>query len=78
MPEIEAALATVDFTEEQIEKLRRAFHPAKFTHIQGDDAEALDAALAEVDVAIIKRDLDRRFLRASRLRWVHCDKARPG
>ena len=75
MPEIGAVLATINYEDEQFEKLRRAFRPAEFIRVRSNDAEALLAALARADVAVIEGDVDRRFLQAPRLRWVHCDKA---
>ena len=75
MPEIGAVLATVRYGDEEIEKLRRAFHPAPLTHVQSGDAPALLAALVRVDVAVIRGNVDQRFLQAPRLRWVHFDKA---
>ncbi len=75
MPEISAVLATVGYSDDQFETLRQAFHPAELVRVRGNDEEALLAALDRVDVAVIGGNVDRRFVQAPRLRWVHCDKA---
>ncbi|MEX2127594.1 MAG: D-2-hydroxyacid dehydrogenase [Xanthobacteraceae bacterium] len=75
MPQIDAVLCTLQYQKEHIERLRRAFYPAEFIHLQRRDDAALLAALERIDVAVLKGDLDSRFLRARQLRWVHCDHA---
>jgi phosphoglycerate dehydrogenase-like enzyme len=75
MPEIGAVLSTVQFEDKQIERLRRAFHPAEFIQINGRDKKGVATALGRVDVAVIPGDVGRRHLEAPHLRWVHCDKA---
>jgi phosphoglycerate dehydrogenase-like enzyme len=75
MPQIYAVLSTLRYEPKHIDRLRRALFPAELIHLERDDDAALLAALDRVDVALIKGDLDSRFLRAPHLRWVHCDRA---
>jgi phosphoglycerate dehydrogenase-like enzyme len=75
MPAIEVVLATVPYQGAHLERLRGAFEPARFVHVRRDDAAAIGAALEVADVAVLAGDLDERFLRAPRLRWIHCDHA---
>jgi phosphoglycerate dehydrogenase-like enzyme len=75
MPEIGTVLATVGFGGDEMQALRDAFRPAMFLAVRPGDGLALAEALAVADVAVIPGDVDRRFLSAPNLRWVHCDKA---
>lgn len=72
---IRNVLATVDFTPTEIEQLRAAFAPARFTHVSRHDSEAVTALLGEVDVAVLAGDLTDETLAAPHLTWVHCDHA---
>jgi phosphoglycerate dehydrogenase-like enzyme len=74
--EIRSALVTVPFTGEHGARLNAALAPARIIRAtRGDDA-AIAAALTEVDVAVIAGDdLDRRYVEAPYLQWVHCDHA---
>ncbi|MEN3151265.1 D-2-hydroxyacid dehydrogenase [Neorhizobium sp. IRAMC:178] len=71
--EIFSVLATVPYDPAELDELRQAVAPARFIHCAPDDAEGINAALQEVDVAIIAGDLDDRFIAAPKLKWVHCD-----
>lgn len=71
--EIHSVLATVMFEPDEIEQLRQAFAPAKFVHVQPWDDAGIASALEHADVAVILGDLDKRYLGAPRLTWVHCD-----
>lgn len=73
--EITTVLSTVPFGGEHLERLRRAFASATFIHTTPDDAATIEAALQDAEVAVLAADLDRRFVEAPRLRWVHCDHA---
>ncbi|MCW4459795.1 D-2-hydroxyacid dehydrogenase [Microbacterium sp. MPKO10] len=73
--EIHRVLATVDFDDEGIEQLRRAFEPASFTHVSKHDTDAVSALLGEADVAVLAGDLGDEVLAAPHLKWVHCDHA---
>ncbi|MGH2369723.1 MAG: NAD(P)-dependent oxidoreductase, partial [Chloroflexota bacterium] len=75
MPEIDAVVATVAYRGEHLERLRAAFAPAEFIHLRRDDQAGIAAALERAEVAVLAGDLDERFLRAPRMRWVHCDHA---
>jgi len=75
MPTIDYVLATVPYQGEHLEKLRAAFAPSEVHFLRRNDAEGIAAALERADVAVLAGDLDERFLRAPRLRWIHCDHA---
>ena len=75
MPSIDYVLATVSYQSEHLERLRAAFAPAEIHQVRRSDAEGIAAALERADVAVLAGDLDERFLRAPRLRWIHCDHA---
>jgi phosphoglycerate dehydrogenase-like enzyme len=75
MPEIACVLATVPHAGAHLERLRAAFAPAEVVQVRRDDAAGIAAALERADVAVLAGDLDERFLRAPRLRWIHCDHA---
>lgn len=73
--DITRVLATVPYSEDELDQLRAAFDPAQLIAVPADDADGIAGALEQVDVAVIKGDLDRRYLAAPNLRWVHCDHA---
>ena len=73
--EIRTVLLTASFEGAHWERLRAALGPARVLRVYDGDAEALEAALAEADVAILRGDLDGRYLGRERLRWVHCSHA---
>ncbi|HEU5318303.1 MAG TPA: D-2-hydroxyacid dehydrogenase [Chloroflexota bacterium] len=75
MPDIAFVLATVPYAGPHLARLRGAFAPASVTQLRRDDATGIAAALERADVAVLAGDLDERFLRAPRLRWIHCDHA---
>lgn len=75
MPAIEYVLATLPYQGAHLERLRRAFAPAEVHLFRRDDAAGIAAALEQADVAVLAGDLDERFLRAPKLRWIHCDHA---
>jgi phosphoglycerate dehydrogenase-like enzyme len=70
---IRSVLATVPFSAENIEDLRKAAAPANFVHCDPKDSATIAKALETSDVAIIAGDLDDRFVAAPQLKWVHCD-----
>lgn len=69
---IRSVLMTVPFDEPYRQQLRAAFAPAEIVETASDDAGRVAEALRRVDVAVLEADLDRRFLAAPNLRWVHC------
>lgn len=75
MPAIDVVLVTVVYQGAHLERLRQAFAPAEWLHLRRNDAAGIAVALERADVAVLAGDLDERFLRAPRLRWVHCDHA---
>lgn len=75
MREIKTVLATVAYTDSELDQLRGAFAPAKLIVASVKDDGGIAEALQHVDVAVIEGDLDRRYLAAPNLRWVHCDHA---
>lgn len=70
---INLVLATVDYGGAHLQRLREAVSPAPVVHLRADDADGIAKALQEVDVAVLAGDLDKRFVTAPKLRWVHCD-----
>ena len=66
------------------DRLAAAIEPDRLVAVSSRDAAALEAALAEAEIAILAGDLDERYVRAPKLKWVHCDhagltkSARPG
>lgn len=78
MPEkrsIHKVLATVRYKDANLARLKSAFGDAEFVHLAPDDANGIAEALKTVDVAVLASDLDKRFVGAPKLRWVHCDHA---
>lgn len=63
------------FDADQWARLESALAPGRIIKIDTGDDAAVAAALEEADVAILKGDLDERFVNAPRLRWIHCDHA---
>jgi phosphoglycerate dehydrogenase-like enzyme len=55
--------------------LRKSLSPAEVICANRFNKPALSSALNRADVAFLSQDLDRRFLIAPNLRWVHCDHA---
>ncbi|MGC9542089.1 D-2-hydroxyacid dehydrogenase [Streptomyces sp. UG1] len=73
--DIKKVLATVPYSEAELDRLREAFAPAEMVTVSYRDNEGIAAALQEVDVAVTLGDLDDRHLAAPHLKWVHCDHA---
>ncbi|MGY8826628.1 MAG: D-2-hydroxyacid dehydrogenase [Candidatus Latescibacterota bacterium] len=55
--------------------MQQALAPARIIHLDGSDETELEQAIAEADIAILRGDLDDRFLNRKSLRWIHCDHA---
>ena len=53
----------------------RRSSPDRLVAVDGSDRAAVDAALAEAEVAILAGDLEPRHVAAPKLRWIHCDHA---
>jgi phosphoglycerate dehydrogenase-like enzyme len=75
LAEITAVLATVAYTGSHLERLKEILAPAEVIFVDSEDAAGIAAALTRVDVAVLRADLDQRFLAAPQLRWIHCDHA---
>lgn len=75
MPEIRKVLTTVQYDSENDQRLCMALAPAEIIHCSSKDGQSIEQALQEVDVAILSSDLDDRYLRAPKLKWIHCDHA---
>ncbi len=72
---IKVVLATVQFTESEMDQLRAGFAPAEFIHRSPKDREGISEALQRADVAVLAGDLNDEVLAAPNLKWVHCDHA---
>lgn len=70
---IGTVLSSVLWPEEDVAKLRDAIGATEFVHVHPRESERVADVLERAEVAILPIDLDERFLRAPRLRWVHCD-----
>ena len=57
------------------DRLAEAVGSDRLIAVSSRDAEAVEAALKEAEIAILAGDLDQRYLAAPKLRWVHCDHA---
>jgi len=73
--QIGSVLTTVVYQGWHLDRLREIFAPATLIQVAPDDDEGIAKALQTVDVAVLKADLDPRFVRASNLKWIHCDHA---
>lgn len=73
--EINTVLATVPYAGAHLERLAKEFRPAELIHCSRDDDAGIRAALQAAEVAVIAGPIDKRFIEAPRLRWVHCDAA---
>ena len=73
--EIKKVLVTANYGGAHWLRLKESFGPAHLVRVEHSDREAVETALTEVDVAIIRGDIDERFLNREQLKWVHCDHA---
>lgn len=73
--EIQKVLVTANYQGEHWARLEQALAPAEIVRVDARDTEDVGATIPEVDVAIVRGDLDERYLNRERLRWVHCDHA---
>lgn len=63
------------FTADHWRRLEAALAPDRMVVVDPGDAGAVEAALAEAEIAILAGDLDERFVAAPRLQWIHCNHA---
>lgn len=73
--EIRTVLVTATYEGAHWQRLEEALAPAHIIRVDGRNEVALEAGIARADVAIVRGDLDSRYLSRERLRWVHCDHA---
>lgn len=73
--EIRTVLVTANYDGAHWHRLEEALAPAHIIRVDRRDEIALEAGIAQADVAIVRGDLDSRYLGRERLRWVHCDHA---
>jgi phosphoglycerate dehydrogenase-like enzyme len=65
----------VPFKGTHWDRLVEAIKPDRMIAVSGHDEQAVEAALAEAEIAILAGDLSEIHLKAPRLKWVHCDHA---
>lgn len=75
MPDIRSALVTLAWDKPLLTALQQALAPAAVHVVHRRNRRAIAIALQQVDVAFIEGDIDRRYLRAPNLQWVHCGHA---
>jgi phosphoglycerate dehydrogenase-like enzyme len=75
MAHINVVMTTVFYEGEHLERLKKAFAPAELIKVHPRDQEGMAKALEVADVAVLSYDLDERFIKAPKLKWVHCDHA---
>lgn len=63
------------FDSDQWARLEAALPPGKIMRVDTNDDAAVVKALEDAEIAILKGDLDQRFIDAPRLKWIHCDHA---
>ncbi|WP_011578887.1 MULTISPECIES: D-2-hydroxyacid dehydrogenase [Chelativorans] len=71
--QIKKVLATVEYKGWHLERLKEIFAPAELIQISPDDDLGIERELRNVDVCVLKSDLDARFVAANQLKWIHCD-----
>ncbi|WP_105567843.1 D-2-hydroxyacid dehydrogenase [Microbacterium halophytorum] len=72
---IGTVLSSLLWNDEEIASLRDAIGAEEFIQVHPRESALVAEALERAEVAILPIDLDDRFLRAPKLRWVHCDHA---
>lgn len=72
---LKRVLIAVPFAEEKRVDLQNAFRGAECVEVPFNDKAAIHSALPDVDAALIKDNIDQRFLEHERLKWVHCDRS---
>jgi len=72
---INSVLTTVRYQGAHLERLKEMFAPAPVHVVDPGDGDAIAEGLEQADVAVLRGDLDQRYVQAPRLRWVHCDHA---
>lgn len=75
MPEINRVMTTVEYTGWHLDELKRILAPATIDVVNADEELSVAEALKVADVAILKADLDARYVAAENIKWIHCDHA---
>ncbi|MDR0847979.1 MAG: D-2-hydroxyacid dehydrogenase [Propionibacteriaceae bacterium] len=75
MPDIKHVLTTVAYEGWHLDALREIVAPAPLTVLDPDDAAGIAELLPQVDVAVLRADLDERYVSTPNVRWIHCDHA---
>ena len=70
---IGTALVTVEWEPALMRRLEERLGADEIVHAR--DSAEVSRVLERAEVAVIAGDLDERYVRAPRLRWVHCDHA---
>lgn len=73
MTEIDRVMTTVNYTGWHLDELKEMFEPARIVVVDPDDDEAVAREIALSDVAVLRADLDERYVAARNLKWIHCD-----
>lgn len=68
-------ITTLRYEGEHWQRLASALGNAEILRFDSPDAPGFEAALKRAHVAILAKDPDERFYRASKLRWIHVDHA---
>lgn len=72
---IGTVLLTVPYEGANLARLQAALGQVELVQLAADDWEGVTSALERADVAFLNSDLDDRFVKAPRLKWVHCGHA---
>jgi phosphoglycerate dehydrogenase-like enzyme len=72
MNRVDRVLCTVQYDEERLGKIKRAFFPAPVYFLNPRDTDGIKLIIHDVDVAILNSDLDETILEGEKLKWIHC------
>ena len=72
MNTINAVLCTVQYEREMLDKIEKAFSPARVYFYSPDDSNGIKSVIHKVDVAVLNSDLDDLILQGENLKWIHC------
>jgi phosphoglycerate dehydrogenase-like enzyme len=75
MSKVNQVLCTVQYDEERLEKIKRAFVPAPVSFFNPLDTDGIRSIIHDVDVAVLNSDLDETILEGEKLKWIHCSHA---
>jgi phosphoglycerate dehydrogenase-like enzyme len=72
MSRVDRVLCTVQYDEERLEKIKKAFFPATVYFLNPRDINGIRSIIHDVDVAVLNSDLDETILEGEKLKWIHC------